>query len=158
MHQNLYLRSTYHVPCSSAPQQHNAPQCPQGSDGWIGFAHHRQAVRVRQWTPQAFLWHCAQSTVKPTRATGGLTPGTVRLELFGNLTAYTSIPCQWLLYTYDVDYMTVADTMLAPINEQLITSVCIAFIFVYSLLQTLSCVLLCYSEPEHSCLWPSKYM
>ena len=25
----------------------------------------------------------------------------------------------------------------------------IAFIFVYSLLQTLSCVLLCYSEPEH---------
>ena len=52
----------------------------------------------------------------------GLTLGTVRLELFGNLT--------------------------------------IAFIFVYSLLQTLSCtcVLLCYSEPEHSCLWPSTYM
>ena len=24
----------------------------------------------RQWTPQAFLWHCAQSTIKPTRATG----------------------------------------------------------------------------------------
>ena len=56
-----------------------------------------------------------------------------------------------------VDYMTVADTMLAQINEQLIN-------FVYSLLLLfiaycrLSCVLLCYSEPQHSCLWPSKCM
>ena len=39
------------------------------TDG-LGFAHHRQAVRGRQWTPQAFLWHCAQSTVTPTRETG----------------------------------------------------------------------------------------
>ena len=34
MHQNL--PEIYHVP--AVPQQHNAPQCPQGSDGWIGFA------------------------------------------------------------------------------------------------------------------------
>ena len=52
MHQNL-PEMIDHVP--AAPQQHNAPQCPQGSGGWIGFAHHRQAVRGRQWTPQAFL-------------------------------------------------------------------------------------------------------
>ena len=47
----------------------------------------------------------------------GLTLGTVRLELFGNLTAcmYTTIVlCQWLLYNYmTADYMTAADTMLA---------------------------------------------
>ena len=67
MHRNLPEMS-YHVPAAS--QQQNAPQCPQGSDGWIGFAQHRQAARGRQWTPQAFLWHCAQSTVTPTRATG----------------------------------------------------------------------------------------
>ena len=32
---------------SAAPQQHNAPQCPQGSDGRIGFgfAHRCQTVR-----------------------------------------------------------------------------------------------------------------
>ena len=59
----------------------------------------RQFVDVNERRLQAFLWHCAQSTMKPTRALG-LTLGTVRLELFGNLT--------------------------------------IAFIFVYSLLQTLS--------------------
>ena len=41
-----YLHEIYYVP--AAPQQHNAPQCPQGSDGWIGFAHRRQAVRGRQ--------------------------------------------------------------------------------------------------------------
>ena len=56
-----------------------------------------------------------------------------------------------------VDYMTAADTMLAPINEQRITFVH-SLHLVYSLLQTLSCVLLCYSEPENSRLWPSKYM
>ena len=66
MHQNL--PEIYYVPAAS--QQHNAPQCPQGSDGWIGFAHHRQAVRGHQWTSQTFLWHSAQSTMKPTRATG----------------------------------------------------------------------------------------
>ena len=57
-----------------------------------------------------------------------------------------------------VDYMTVADTILAPINEQLITFVYSFHLCLYSLLQTLSCVLLCYSEPEDSCLWPSKYI
>ena len=52
----------------------------------------------------------------------------VRLELFGNLTT-----CILLYYTNNyciimtVDYMTVAHTMLAPINEQLIN-------FVYRLL------------------------
>ena len=46
MHQNL--PETYHVP--AAPQQHNAPQCPQGSDEWIGFAHHLPSPGS-SWTP-----------------------------------------------------------------------------------------------------------
>ena len=56
-----------------------------------------------------------------------------------------------------VDYVTVADTiyLLQLMSRLLLLS--IAFIFIYSLLQTLSCVLLCYSEPELACLWPSKY-
>ena len=58
-----------------------------------------------------------------------------------------------------VDYMTVADTILQLL--QLMSSLLllsIAFIFVYSQLQTLSYVLLCYSQPELGCLWPSKYV
>ena len=93
MHQNL--PEIYHVP--AAPQQHNAPQCQQGSDGWIGFVYHHQAVRRCQWTPQAFLWHWALCTVHSEThqlERLGLTLGTVRLELFGNLTT-----CILLYYT-----------------------------------------------------------
>ena len=59
----------------------------------------------------------------------------VRLELFGNLTT-----CILLYYTNDycvimtVDYMTMAHTMIAPINEHLIN-------FAYSLL--LLCIAYC---------------
>ena len=56
----------------------------------------------------------------------GLTLGTLRLELFGNLPTcillyYTNDYCIWLYFAW------LADTRLAPINELLIT-------FVYSLL------------------------
>ena len=55
-----------------------------------------------------------------------LTLGTVRLELFGNLTLHVYYYTMPMTTVYMiVDSMAVADTMLAPINGQLIT-------FVYS--------------------------
>ena len=65
---------------SQVPQQHNAPQVHKDPDGLDLPPPHVDANE----RPQA---HCAQSTMKPTRALG-LTLGTVRLELFGNLTAH----------------------------------------------------------------------
>ena len=130
MHQNL--PEIYHVPAAS--QQHNVPQCPQGSDGWIRFAHHRQAVRGRQWTPQAFVWHSAQSIMKPTRATGVNTWNCLAIWLHIH---YYTMPMTTVYMT--VPYMTVADTTLAPINEQLVT-------FVYSFhlcLQRIADVVMC---------------
>ena len=87
----------------------------------------------------------------------GLTLGSVKWELFGNLTA-----CILLYYANDYCiYDCRLHDWLIPHLLQLMSSLLllsIAFIFVYSLLQTLSCVLSCYSELELACLWPSKYM
>ena len=56
----------------------------------------------------------------------GLTVGTVRLELFGNLTECILLYTMPMTTVYmTIDYMTVADTRLAPINEKTTT-------FVYS--------------------------
>ena len=66
MHQNL--PEIYYVPV--APQQHNAPQVHKDlTDGLDLPTIARQFMDANQ-RPQAFLWHCAQSTMKPTRATG----------------------------------------------------------------------------------------
>ena len=81
--------------------------------------------------------------------------------LYYTILYYTILYYTILYYTNDsvimtVDYMTMAHTMLVAINEQLIN-------FVYSLLllfiaycRLCHVYILCYSEPEHSRLWPSK--
>ena len=104
-----YLHGIYHVPV--APQQHNADQCPQGFNEWIGFVHHRQAVRGCQWTPQAFLFWtvCAVHNETHQIERLGLILGTARLELFGNLTAcilYYTILYYTILY-YTILYYTI---------------------------------------------------
>ena len=57
-----------------------------------------------------------------------------------------------------VDYMTVADTILAPINEQLITFVYSFHLCLQPVADFVMCIIVLYNEPEHSCLWPSNYM
>ena len=124
MHQTL--PEIYHVP--GAPQEHNAPQCHKDlTDGLDLATIARQFVDANERRRHFFGTVHSPQWNPPERL--GITLGTVRLELFGNLT--TCILLYLLMTTvYDCRLHDCGwyCTMLAPFNEQLIT-LSIAFYF-----------------------------